>query len=285
MRIKKKYRVLLIILACAVLLALGGVVYCHGEWWFPMLHAIGKDGALDIESVSLAGETRLWSLEELVADGRVTYSNNLMLVNNSHPLPSDFEAVLVEYNGAKMHPLMKDPYIALRDDVQAATGVRIYVASDYRTAEEQAEILAASPDGIAAALGCSEHEAGLALDVYAPYADGVHFLRSRAGRMVNRICGDYGYIIRYPYGGESSTGIAYEPWHLRYVGAPHAALMSESGLTLEEYFDALVPNTWYRSGTYRIARLSEEALVLPTDFSACTLSPDNLGYYVVTLSD
>ena len=31
------------------------------------------------------------------------------------------------------------------------------------------------------------------------------------------------------------TGIACEPWHFRYVGAPHAQLMEQNGLCLEEY--------------------------------------------------
>jgi len=178
---------------------------------------------------------------------------------------------------------MRDPYIALRDDVQAKTGVRVYVASDYRTSEEQAELNAESADGIAAPVGCSEHEAGLALDVYAPHCDGMRFLRSRAGREVNRICADYGYIIRYPQGKQSVTGISYEPWHLRYVGQPHARIMTDSGLTMEEYIALLTPNVWYRSGEALIARLSPNALILPTDFTHCDLSPDNTGYYIVTL--
>ena len=283
MSIKKRYRVLLIVLACCVLLAFAGVFYYHAEWWFPTWHAMWHQKALDLTPTTIEGETRLWSLDELTADVRVTLSNNLLLVNAAHPLPEGYVPDLIEYNGAKMHPLMRDPYISLRDDVQAKTGVRIYVASDYRTPEEQAEIIASSNNGIAAALGCSEHEAGLALDVYAPYFGGVNFLRSRAGRMVNNVCGEYGFILRYPFGKEEITGISYEPWHLRYVGQPHARLMMESGLTMEEYLERLTPNTWYQSGDYLIARLAADALVLPADFAHCDISPDNMGYYVVTV--
>lgn len=283
MKIKKKYRVLLIILASCVFLTFAGVFYYHGEWWFPMWHAMRNASEIELDEITLENDTRLWSLEELTAQENVTLSNNLLLVNSSHPLPDGYLPELTEYNGAKMHPLMLELYIALRDDVQAKTGVRIYVASDYRTPEEQAEIIASSEDGIAAQLGCSEHEAGLALDVYAPYYGGINFLRSRAGRMVNDICGDYGFIIRYPFGKEDITGIDYEPWHLRYVGQPHAKLMGESGLTLEEYIEMLTPNTWYQSGEYLIARLSADTLRLPRDFSHCDISLDNTGYYIVTV--
>ncbi len=282
-RIKKRYRVLCIVLA-AVVLAVGlGVLYMHGEWWYPVLQSLRIYPAPDLTEVELTGQTRRWTLDELLATEGVTLSNNLLLVNAAHPLPEGYEAVLTEYNGARMHPMMVDPYVALRDSVQAKTGARIYVASDFRTAEEQAAILASSEEGIAAELGCSEHEAGLALDVYAPYYAGEEFLGSRAGRRVNDICGQYGYIIRYPKHKTDVTGIAYEPWHLRYVGEPHAEVIMESGLCLEEYLDLLAVGVWYAHGDFLISRRTAEDLILPEGFSSCDISPDNMGYYVLTL--
>lgn len=38
------------------------------------------------------------------------------------------------------------------------------------------------------------------------------------------------------------TGIQYEPWHIRYVGLPHSAIMHKKKLTLEEYLDFLKEN-------------------------------------------
>ena len=283
MKLKKRYRVLFAILAVCILMALGGVVYYHGEWWYPAVYGITHSQSPALSETDLEGETVLWDFEMLTAQEYVKLSNLLLLVNASHPLPDGYEAELVEYNGAKMHPLMLDPYIALRDETQAATGVRIYVASDFRTAEEQAEIIASSQDGIAAPLGCSEHEAGLALDVYAPYFGGENFLRSPAGRRVNHLCGEYGFILRYPKGKEGITGISFEPWHIRYVGQPHARIMSDSGMTLEEYIEYLKPGVWYQSGEYLIARLSPNALRLPAELESCEISPDNTGYYIVTV--
>lgn len=283
MKIKKRYRILLAILAAVVLLSAVGVVVYHGEWWYPVGLRLRRYDAPALTVTQPTGETRQWTLQDLTAQENVTLSYNLMLVNASHPLPEGYVAELIEYNGAKMHPLMQDPYIALRDDVQAATGVRIYVASDYRTREEQEAILASSDAGIAAPIGCSEHEAGLALDVYAPYFGGKNFLRSRAGRMVNEVCEQYGYIIRYPADKTEITGISYEPWHIRYVGAPHATVIMDSGLTLEEYIDLLQPNVWYASGEYLISRRSPDAIDLPDGWSHCDISPDNTGYYIVTL--
>ena len=49
----------------------------------------------------------------------------------------------------------------------------------------------------------------------------------------------YGFVERYPEGKEGITGIAAEPWHFRYVGIPHAAIMERHGFCLEEYIDYL----------------------------------------------
>ncbi|MDN6909595.1 hypothetical protein EXW21_16600, partial [Enterococcus faecium] len=42
---------------------------------------------------------------------------------------------------------------------------------------------------------------------------------------------------RYPEDKTELTGIQYEPWHIRYVGLPHSAIMKEKNFVLEEYMD------------------------------------------------
>ena len=280
---KRKYRILCLILAVALVCGGIGYVISRGDWWFYLEQSFRTYSAPDLKIVALTEATEEWTLEKLATAENVTVSKTLMLVNASHPLPDGYEADLEEYGGALMHPLMVAPYVALKDAVYQRTGIKIYVSSDYRTREEQESILADSEEGIAAQIGCSEHEAGLALDVYAPYYAGMEFLKSAAGREVNRICHEYGYVIRYPRDKEDVTGISYEPWHLRYVGAPHAKIMADSGLTLEEYIDYLAPETWYQSGDYLILRTKKDTVSMPAAWSSCYLSPDNTGYTLITL--
>lgn len=259
------------------------IYFRHGDWLYALEQTFQGERALPWTRLLHTGVTEHWTLDELEENECVRMDHTLILVNASHPLPQDYEAVLAEYNGARMHPDMVAPYIELRDTVQAKTGVRIYVSSDYRTAEDQAQILAESDAGIAAAVGCSEHEAGLALDVYAPYYAGEEFLKSPAGREVNRICAEFGYIIRYPKDKEDITGISYEPWHLRYVGEVHAELIAQSGLALEEYIASMELGAWYRWGDYLIGRCAPDALDFPTRWLSCHISPDHCGNYIVTL--
>ena len=58
---------------------------------------------------------------------------------------------------------------------------------------------------------------------------------SRAGRWLAGNAWRYGFILRYPPDREELTGIAYEPWHYRYVGRPVARTCHDQGLVLEEY--------------------------------------------------
>jgi D-alanyl-D-alanine carboxypeptidase len=275
---------LIILLVCATIVGLFIIWKRESGTLFWLLRKYEQHEPLALTPAEAFEGSDAKSLNEWLKDERVTKDNTLILVNLDHPLPEGYEADLEEYNGAQMHPLMVQNYIAMRDAVQKKTGIRIYVSSDYRTAEKQAELLEYYGPNRAAPVGCSEHEAGLSLDVYASQYASYEFLNSPAGRMVNRICHEYGFVIRYEADKTEVTGFDYEPWHLRYVGAPHAELIAKSGLAYEEYINALTPETWYAYENYRILRTNNiEELTLPTSFTSCHISPDNTVYYIVTV--
>ncbi len=127
----------------------------------------------------------------------------------------------------------------------------IVPVSGWRSKEEQEQIWADSlrengmefTETYVALPGHSEHESGLAIDLGLK-KDVVDFIRPYFP--YDGICGtfralapDYGFIERYPKGKEEVTGIGHEPWHFRYIGTPHARLLTEAGLVLEEYVAAL----------------------------------------------
>ena len=53
----------------------------------------------------------------------------------------------------------------------------------------------------------------------------------------------YGFVLRFPEGKASSTGVDYEDWHFRYVGKKSAEYMAKHDLTLEEYLALLKEKT------------------------------------------
>jgi D-alanyl-D-alanine carboxypeptidase len=88
--------------------------------------------------------------------------------------------------------------------------------------------------------GHSEHQTGLAMDVSGSTGECAAddcFADTTEARWLADHAGTFGFIIRYPQGKESITGYNYEPWHLRYVGAPVSRAIAASGLTLEEYLN------------------------------------------------
>lgn len=229
---------------------------------------------------------KTYTAEELEADERITVNQSMLLINSDYPLEDSFAAQTTAYQEGEgaliMNSCITEAYQQLAAAVKEQYGETLYVKSAYRTAAEQTDELAAHGE-TAAAIGCSEHQAGLALDVYVPYYAGRAFLKTEAGQYVNSHCWEYGFIIRYPYYGEAQTGIPYEPWHIRYVGAPHAEIIYKGNMTLESYYEALEIGCFYEYGDYWITRQNGGSFTLPEEFETGVVSPDHQGNTVITL--
>ena len=176
---------------------------------------------------------------------------DVLLVSADHPLPEDHAPrELVNLYEQKRHFLLANSSVELeREAFEAADrmflqaeeeGMNGFIlTSGYRSRERQAELYAewengSREDETVQPPGCSEHETGLAFDVTARYDSG-SFEDTPQFAWLSARCWEFGFILRYPKGGEKITGIAYEPWHYRYVGEGPARVIHENGWTLEEY--------------------------------------------------
>lgn len=282
---KKKAKILRIVFAFAVLSAAAVIIF------EPHAHFAATDTLRRIkanekaaEMLTLNIETAEYTLTELENDERVTFDNSLMLINTDHLLPPNYDADIAEYGDSEvfMSSCAVESFGKLCADVAEKFGENLYVADDYRTADEQAELIR-SEGSTAQKLNASEHQAGLALDVFRLYCAGVHFPTSDMGKFVDTECGNYGFIMRYPWYGIIKTGIEYEPWHIRYVGMPHAKIINSSLTTLESYIESYEPGKFYTYGDYTITRQKGETFILPADFGSAVISPDNTGTYIITM--
>lgn len=105
-------------------------------------------------------------------------------------------------------------------------------------------------------------------------------------------CEKYGFIVRYPNGKEAKTKHDFCPWHLRYVGGVHAAIMDEKDMCLEEYIDFLKGYSFDKSFSYAYNGVNYEIYTSPANGSAqsarvpvsgtYTVSGDNIGTYIIT---
>lgn len=80
--------------------------------------------------------------------------------------------------------------------------------------------------------GCSEHNAGLSMDIVSASSD---FVNTKEYKWLCENAQNYGFILRYPEDKTAITGVNFEPWHWRYVGEKAAKEMKENNQCLEEY--------------------------------------------------
>lgn len=174
----------------------------------------------------------------------ITYIDNVVVVNKSYGLPSNFAPNNLEtINGyIKIVDYVKDAFNELRND-SLSIGLNIYASSGYRSYSDQNYIYnnyvsydgKENADTYSARAGFSEHQTGLAIDVNTIDSS---FDGTDESNWLSDNCYKYGFIIRYPKGKDDITGYMYEPWHIRYVGKDFATKLYNDGnwITLEEYF-------------------------------------------------
>lgn len=268
------YKEVYITLSLMVLILIGFVAYRVGP--FPTIPLYRWHGLNKARNVS-----------ETVSIEPTELSYNLMLISPDYPLDESQIPNISEYRstGVLMASSITEHYGLLSDYIRENLNNTLYIESSYRSFEDQQRVYNEEGPEIAAVPGCSEHQSGLALDVYVMYFGGSAFINSDVGKFVNTNCGDFGFIIRYPNGAEEITGFKYEPWHIRYVGFPHSRIIMNAGITLEEYIDSLKIGVWYSYDNYLICRQEIDSLCVPSQYADCSyeVSPDNTGYYIVTV--
>ena len=236
------------------------------------------------------------------------YTGVLILVNAYYPYRENIAAnTLIPVNSDTNKILL---------DREAAQSLRIIMkklgnwkkiaaVSGWRSMREQNEIYENSlrdngkkfTEKFVALPGHSEHQTGLAIDLALkqeqidficpdfPYTGICQTFRKNAV--------SYGFIERYPSDKENITGISHEPWHFRYVGAPHAEIMEKHGFVLEEYIPFLQNypygkspyvyqgNAGYIEVSYLQAKLANTIFEIDEN-NAYSVSGNNIDGFIIT---
>lgn len=190
-----------------------------------------------------------------------------MLVNEDSPLAEDyFPDNLVAVDSGKIKP--EAPGIMLQSisakalysmmDAAARDNVKDFVLnSAYRSKSSQKAIFDYNlsvfkkssktfdealrrTHQLVAAPGYSEHQTGLALDIFS--ASGRHrtdFKGTKEQLWLESNAYKYGFIIRYNKNKTRQTGATYEPWHFRFTGPPLSNYLYENDLCLEEFYEKI----------------------------------------------
>lgn len=193
-------------------------------------------------------------MKTIVLKSNLIHAGNLILVNARHPYKEGVaERTLLPVNSETNEILLErhvvDALSSLMDRLDGWT--QIAAVSGWRSMREQEKIYQKSinkngdafTEKYVALPGHSEHQTGLAVDLALKQAN-IDFIRPDfpywgVCQTFRQDMIAYGFIERYPQYKELQTGIAHEPWHFRYVGAPHAEIMTRCDIVLEEYIALL----------------------------------------------
>ncbi|MGH0426514.1 MULTISPECIES: M15 family metallopeptidase [Bacillus] len=206
---------------------------------------------IDVKIAEKDNKVRAANTEKIEITKEEIYKGNLLLVNKDYPVKKDSirpDIINVNHNSELVRGyvifdrnlrLSKDVVKKFLNVVDAAgkDGVQHFLmSSGYRDFKEQSKLYKEMGSDYALPAGYSEHNLGLSLDVGSTQKK---MERAPEGRWIEENVWKHGFVLRYPKNKSHITGIQYEPWHIRYVGLPHSAIMQKEKITLEEYLDFL----------------------------------------------
>ena len=174
------------------------------------------------------------------------------LVNRDYPVSKNYIPTVVEVDVKGSSRLLREDGARALEELFAAAkeeeeDIVFTTTSGYRSYSKQSTIYQRKIDNVGskekanqyvAPPGTSEHQLGLAMDVGAKGVKvglNAKFGDTVPGKWLKENAHRFGFIIRYQTGWEEITGYNYEPWHVRYVGIPHATYMFEKEIPMEEY--------------------------------------------------
>lgn len=296
-------------MAAAALLVTAGVLWKTMDMPAQSAGNTPKTTGLKLnESGSSATEDVSW----LAADDLDGQTGLLSLVNKTYAWDESASRLVSVYENKNDSYYVRDktvrvdervmtPLNRLLKDFYEKTGNHtINVVAGYRTADDQRSIYArsVSENGAehtaryVAQPGRSEHHTGLAVDFslfFNAYVSG-DFTGEGDTRWIMENAYRYGFVQRYPKGREMVTGVAEEPWHFRYVGPVHAAIMQEKKYCLEEYI-AYLKTFPYEKKHLQVNSDGQEVEIyyaegdrIPVPKNAdYSVSKDNTGGCVITI--
>lgn len=178
----------------------------------------------------------------------------LVLVNAENPLPENFEIELANIDRSRQFDARAiNELTTMIKDMKSSGASNIWIQSAYRTPEYQEKLYnnkvqefinmgKSQEEAEKYALRwvnkseTSEHNLGLAVDFNNVKPE---FENTKEFEWLTQNAENYGFVLRYKKEKKEMTGVSYEPWHWRYVGAEHAKKMNELDMCLEEYVEYL----------------------------------------------
>ncbi|MDJ1477858.1 M15 family metallopeptidase [Bacillus sp. LS15-K4] len=258
---------------------------------------------IDVKIADKDNTVRAANTEKIEITKEEIYKGDLLLVNKDYPVKKDSirsDIINVNHNSELVRGyVIFDRNLRLSKgvvknflnvvDAAGKDGVQHFLmSSGYRDFKEQSKLYKEMGSDYALPAGYSEHNLGLSLDIGSTQKK---MERAPEGKWIEENVWKHGFVLRYPKNKSHITGIQYEPWHIRYVGLPHSAIMQKEKITLEEYLDFLkekkeistnVEGTKYTVSYYKVSGNMKVNVPVNKQYE---ISGNNMDGVIVTVQE
>lgn len=270
-----KHKLSWVLLGIVLCLVLYTIVVLRSDGTVSVIFGGADGGMVTSDSVTFSDPNYVEPVSEPVDDGwpKIDITQNqYTMVRDGNALSSAWAPDVEKISGtwgmmfdATVLPQLEAMLQACRD-----AGHTVYVGGAYRSYSYQEELFNGKASQIALGMGiddymdpkyadaadeartivmfpgCSEHQLGLAVDLYdKSYSKLVYEnMDQELFAWLDEHCAEYGFIKRYPTRKLLLTGWD-EPWHYRYVGVEAATFIMERGICYEEFYAHYVEGFTY----------------------------------------
>ncbi|MDK3015818.1 M15 family metallopeptidase [Bacillus sp. RB3] len=271
-------------------------IVCGGFYISPLFQK-----EIDVKIAEKEDKEKAANIKKIEVTEEQIYKGDLLLVNKDYSVKKDSvrsDIINVAQNSELVRGygvldrnirLSKDIVKKFLNVIDAAGKESVnhfLISSGYRDFQEQRQLYEEMGSDYALQPGYSEHNLGLSLDVGSTQEK---MEKAPEGKWIEENVWKHGFVLRYPKNKSNITGIQYEPWHIRYVGLPHSAIMQEKKFTLEEYLDFLkekkeistnVEGKEYKVSYYKVS--NNTTINVPTN-QHYEISGNNMDGVIVTV--
>ena len=232
-----------VVLVVAIVLVVRSIIKPDARTVAPDVSASMAANAAGAADYPMAADPTAWNLVLINAQNPMTdgfspelfdYVQNGVTYYFDARIQQDLERMINDCNaveGHSLHVLVAAPG-ADKQNAKYTNLIEAFRAQGYDEVEAEQMAREVEPP-----YGYSDHQTCLAVDFgTSEVTDTTQaFAETPEYAWLMANAPDYGFILRFPQNKSAITGIAYQPYHFRYVGIEDAHTIMDAGICLEEY--------------------------------------------------